>query len=172
MEQGISLAGLFTGLDISASGLRAQRIRQNTISSNLANAETTRTEKGGPYRRQFPVFSADSDRKDVRIINQDIKLQGTMTDENHMPIPPLEFPRDQTFFGNGVRVDEIREDSRPPKMVYDPSHPDADKNGYVAMPNVNVIEEMTNMISATRAYEANVTAFNATKSMLMQGLQI
>ena len=80
-----------------------------------------------------------------------------------MQIPPLGFPKDQRFFGNGVRVDEIREDSRPPKMVYDPSHPDADANGYVAMPNINVVEEMTNMITATRAYEANVTAFNASK---------
>jgi flagellar basal-body rod protein FlgC len=168
----MSLAGMFSGLDISASGLRAERIRQDTISSNLANVETTRTESGGPYRRQFPVVSADSDQRDTRIINQQVRLQGTMTNENHMAIPPMEFPRDEKFFGNGVRVDEIREDSRPPKMVYDPSHPDADKNGYVAMPNINVVEEMTNMISATRAYEANVTAFNATKSMLMQGLQI
>jgi flagellar basal-body rod protein FlgC len=118
------------------------------------------------------VFSADSDQRDVQIINQQVKLQGVTTNENHIPIPPLQFPRDERFFGNGVRVDEIREDSRPPKMVYDPSHPDADKNGYVAMPNINVVEEMTNMISATRAYEANVTAFNATKGMLQQALQI
>jgi flagellar basal-body rod protein FlgC len=168
----MSLVGLFTDLNISASGMRAQRIMQNTISSNLANVETTRTEKGGPYRRQFPVFGADSNQRDVRIVNQDVKLQGTTTQPNHMDIPPLGFPRDQRFFGNGVRVDEIREDTRPPKMVYDPSHPDADANGYVAMPNVNVVEEMTNMITATRAYEANATAFNASKAMYTQALQI
>jgi flagellar basal-body rod protein FlgC len=168
----MSLVGLFSDLSISASGLRAQRIRQNTISSNLANVETTRTEKGGPYRRQFPVFSADTDQRDTRLINQEIKLTGVTTQENHLPIPPLSFPRDERFFGSGVRVDEIREDSRPPKMVYDPAHPDADKNGYVAMPNINVVEEMTNMIAATRAYEANVTAFNASKNMYMQALQI
>ncbi len=168
----MALVGLFTDLNISASGLRAQRVLQNTISSNLANAETTRTDKGGPYRRQFPVFAADSKQKDVHIVNQDIKLAGAVTQENHMDIPPLEFPRDKRFFGNGVRVDEIREDTRPPKMVYDPAHPDADANGYVAMPNINVVEEMTNMISATRAYEANVTAFNASKSMYMQAIQI
>jgi flagellar basal-body rod protein FlgC len=168
----MSLVGLFSDLNISASGMRAERIRQNTISSNLANVETTRTEKGGPYRRQFPVFAADSDERDTRLINQEIKLQGVTTQENHLPIPPLAFPRDERFFGSGVRVDEIREDSRPPKMVYDPSHPDADKNGYVAMPNINVVEEMTNMIAATRAYEANVTAFNASKSMYMQAMQI
>ena len=168
----MSLIGLFTDLNISASGMRAQRIMQNTISSNLANVETTRTEKGGPYRRQFPVFAADSNQRDVRIVNQEIKLQGVTTQENHLPIPPLDFPRDKRFFGNGVRVDQIREDTRPPKMVYDPSHPDADANGYVAMPNINVVEEMTNMITATRAYEANVTAFNASKAMYTQALQI
>ena len=168
----MSIEGMFSGLDISASGMRAQRILQNTISSNLANIETTRTQSGGPYRRQFPVFSADSDQRDVKILNQEVKLQGATTDENHIAIPPLQFPRDERFFGSGVKVDEIREDSRPPKLVYDPSHPDADKNGYVAMPNINVVEEMTNMISATRAYEANVTAFNATKGMLQQALQI
>jgi flagellar basal-body rod protein FlgC len=168
----MGLLGIFSELSISASGLRAQRIRQNTISSNLANIETTRTEKGGPYKRQFPVFSADTTGKDTSIINQQVKLQGTTTNINHLPIPPLSFPKVKSFFGNGVRVDEIREDSRPPKMVYDPSHPDADKNGYVAMPNINVVEEMTNMIAATRAYEANITAFNAAKNMYMQALQI
>lgn len=166
------LAGIFSGLDISASGMRAQRIRQNTISSNLANVETTRTDSGGPYRRQFVVFTSDSDRRDVRILNKEAGLDGTLTDGRHLAIPPSDFPRDERFFGNGVDVAEIREDSRPPRMVYNPSHPDADEKGYVAMPNVNIVEEMTDMISATRAYEANVTAFNATKSMYMQALQI
>ena len=168
----MSLIGMFSGLDISASGMRAQRIMQNTISSNLANIETTRAKDGGPYRRQFPVFSADSDQRDTSLINRQVKLKGVATNEKHLPIPPLQFPRDERFFGNGVRVDEIREDSRPPKMVYDPAHPDADANGYVAMPNINVVEEMTKMITATRAYEANVTAFAATKGMLQQALQI
>lgn len=168
----MSLAGIFSGLEISASGMRAQRIRQNAISSNLANVETTRTDKGGPYRRQFVVLTADSDRKDVRLLNKEPSLEGKMTDANHLPIPPADYPRDERFFGSGVKVSEIREDSRPPRMVYDPSHPDADEKGYVAMPNVNVVEEMTDMITATRAYEANVTAFNATKGMFMQALQI
>jgi flagellar basal-body rod protein FlgC len=166
------LAGIFSGLEISASGMRAQRIRQNAISSNLANAETTRTDDGGPYRRQFVVFTADSDQRDVRLLNKEPQLQGDRTTANHLPIPPANFPRDERFFGNGVSVAEIREDSRPPRMVYDPAHPDADEKGYVAMPNINIIEEMTDMIAATRAYEANVTAFNATKSMAMQALQL
>lgn len=166
------LAGIFSGLDISASGMRAQRIRQNAISSNLANAETTRTDEGGPYRRQFAVFEAQSDQRDVRLLNKEPSLQGVTTNDNHLPIPSEQFPRDERFFGNGVAVTEVRQDSRPPRMVYDPSHPDADAKGYVAMPNVNIIEEMTDMISATRSYEANVTAFNATKSMLMEAQSI
>jgi flagellar basal-body rod protein FlgC len=166
------LAGIFSGLQISASGMRAQRIRQNAISSNLANAETSRSDDGGPYRRQFVVFTADSDQRDVRLLNKEPVLQGTETSSGHLPIPPANFPRDERFFGNGVTVAEIREDSRAPKMVYDPAHPDADERGYVAMPNINIIEEMTDMIAATRAYEANVTAFNAAKSMAMQALQL
>jgi flagellar basal-body rod protein FlgC len=168
----MSMSGLFSGLEISASGLRAQRIIQNTITSNLANAETTRTDKGGPYRRQFAVLEAGSSRRDVRILNKQPSLAGMQTDEGHMPIPPSNYPRDERFFGCGVEVAEIREDERPPRMIYDPSHPDADKDGYVAMPNVNIVKEMADMIMATRAYEANATAFNATKSMLQQALQL
>lgn len=168
----MALTGIFSGLDISASGMRAQRIRQNAISSNLANAETTRTDQGGPYRRQFVVFSADKNQQDTRILNKEKSLEGSQTDNNHISIPPSDFPRDQRFFGNGVKIAEIREDERPPRMVYEPSHPDADPKGYVAMPNINVIEEMTDMIAATRAYEANVTAFNASKSMYMQAIQL
>jgi flagellar basal-body rod protein FlgC len=166
------LSGIFSGLTISASGMRAQRIRQNAISSNLANAETTRTPEGGPYRRQFAVLEANSDRQDVRLLNKRVALHGNATQSSHLPIPADNFPRDERFFGNGVRVAEIREDARPPRLVYDPAHPDADEKGYVAMPNINVVQEMTQMIAATRAYEANVTAFNATKNMLMQALQM
>jgi len=165
------VGGVFSGLEISASGMRAQRIRQNTISSNLSNAEVTRTAEGGPYRRQYVVFEAQSNLRDTRILNPNVALYGAATQDNHMPIPPSNFRRDERFFGRGVDVAEIRSDSRPPRLEYDPGHPDADENGYVAMPNVNVIEEMTDMIAATRAYEANVTAFNAIKGMLMQSLQ-
>lgn len=166
------LTGIFSGLQISASGLRAQRIRQNAISSNLANAETTRTAEGGPYRRQFVVFEAESDKHETQIINKEPILEGKRTVINHLPIPVSPFPRDKRFFGNGVKVAEIREDDRPPKLIYDPAHPDADTEGYVALPNINIIEEMADMIAATRAYEANVTAFNATKSMIAQAIQM
>lgn len=168
----MSMVGIFSGLNISASGMRAMRTQQNVISSNLANAETTRTDSGGPYRSQFVVFEAEATHRETRILNQEPALRGAATNSKHLPIPPSNFPRDKRFFGNGVHVAEIREDSRPPKLIYDPAHPDADKDGYVAMPNVNVVKEMTNMIAATRSYEANVTAFNATKSMLMRGIQM
>ena len=166
----MSLSGIYSGLSISASGMRAQRIRQNAISSNIANAETTRTAEGGPYRRQFAVLESGSTSADVRMINKDSAISGVSTQPNHLPIPADNFPRDERFFGNGVNVVEIREDSRPPKLIHNPSHPDADAEGYVAMPNVNIVSEMADMISATRAYEANVTAFNATKTMIQQAI--
>lgn len=168
----MGMIGMFSGLNISASGMRAMRIQQNVISSNLANAETTRTDSGGPYRRQFVVLGADAEQRETRIVNKKVALTGVQTDSGHLPIPPSNFPRDERFFGNGVHVAEIREDSKPARLVYDPSHPDADENGYVSMPNVNVVKEMTDMIAATRMYEANATAFNATKSMLMQSINI
>ena len=130
----------FSSIDISASGLFAQRTRLNAIANNIANATTTRTEEGGPYRRQEVVFSAHSGK-----------------------------------FGSGsggVEVDEVIESSDPPKMVHDPSHPDADKDGRVAMPNVNIVEEMVDMVTATRAYEANVQAINAARSMATKALEI
>lgn len=166
------ISGIFSGLEISASGMRAQRTRQNAISSNLANAETTRTAEGGPYRRQFAVLEAGGKQREARLLNKEIGLAGRSTSAGHLPIPADNYPRDERFFGRGVNVVEIREDSRPPKMVYNPSHPDSDENGYVAMPNINVVQEMADMISATRAYEANVTAFNATKSMIQQALSL
>ncbi len=168
----MALSDMFGGLQISASGMHAQRIRQNVISSNLANVETTRTEEGGPYRRQHVVFKAESGNQDTRIINRESHMQGESTHSSHMRIPPSPYIQTKNFFGNGVEVAEIRKDSRPPKMVYDPSHPDANGQGYVEKPNINPIKEMTNMIAATRAYEANVTAFNSSKSMLLEALKI
>jgi flagellar basal-body rod protein FlgC len=127
---------------VSASGLQAQRQRMNLIASNMANAHTTRTENGGPYRRKDAVFSV-----------QPIAAN---------PGEGLE----------GVQVVDVQEDQTPPQMVYDPGHPDADKDGYVASPNISVIEEMANMMMATRAYEANVAAFNISKAMLMKTFEI
>ncbi|NBU21667.1 flagellar basal body rod protein FlgC [bacterium] len=140
----------FSSMRVSASGLDAQTKRMNTISSNIANAETTRTAQGGPYRKKDPVFAAQTDRESFGEI-----LQNEL-DENVQ----------------AVQVVDIAEDEKPPRMVYNPGHPDANPEGYVAMPNVNPVEEMANMISAQRSYEANVTAMGAAKSMAQKALEI
>ncbi|MBI3542746.1 MAG: flagellar basal body rod protein FlgC [Deltaproteobacteria bacterium] len=140
----------FSSMRISATGMNAQQTRMNTISSNLANSETTESEEGGPYKRRDPIFTAMPDREQFGEI-----LAGQM-DEH----------------AQGVQVTEIQEDQKAPRMVYNPKHPHANAQGYVAMPNVNPVEEMANMISASRSYEANVTALNAAKSMAMRALDI
>jgi len=129
-------------MNISATGLSAQRFRIELISTNIANSETTRTEKGEPYRRKVPVF-----QELVR------NIQGRR--EN-----------------SGVIVKSVYEDPSDFRIVYDPTHPDADENGYVKLPNVNIIREMVDMINAQRAYEANATAINTTKAMITSALQI
>jgi flagellar basal-body rod protein FlgC len=141
----------FSSMNISSSALSAERTRMNLISSNLANANATRTPEGGPYKRKDAVFAAT----------------------------PIERNSFASALSNAagqdarqVEVMQIIEDQNPPRMQYDPSHPDANQQGYVAMPNVNVVEEMADMINATRTYEANVTAVNAAKSMAMKTLEI
>lgn len=135
-------------LAISASGLSAQRLRMNLISSNLANANTTRMEDGEPYRRKDVVFEgAPSD------------FQSVLGDE-------------MDAAGRGVKVLGIVEDNAPFIEKFDPGHPDADENGYVRLPNVNVVEEMVNMISASRSFEANATAVRTTKDMAGMALDI
>lgn len=140
----------FSSMRISASGMNAQQMRMKTISSNLANAETTQSETGGPYRRRDPIFTATADRESFGEILADELEQNAQ----------------------GVLVTEIHEDEKAPRMVYNPKHPQANAQGYVAMPNVNSVEEMANMISASRGYEANVTALNAAKGMAMRALDI
>lgn len=140
----------FSSMRISATGMNAQQARMNTISSNLANAETTESEEGGPYKRRDPIFTAVADRENFGEV-----LQGTL--DQH---------------AEGVQVTDIQEDTKAPRMVYNPKHPHANAQGYVAMPNVNPVEEMANMISASRSYEANVTALNAAKSMALKALDI
>lgn len=141
----------FSSMRVSASGLEAQTRRMNTISSNIANAETTRTEDGsGPYKRKDAIFTATTDKESFgEILNNQLDQQV-----------------------QGVLVEDIHEDTAPPRMVYNPSHPDANEEGYVAMPNVNTVEEMANMIAAQRSYEANVTAMAAAKAMAAKALEI
>lgn len=144
--------GFFSSLDISASGLTAQRLRMDTISQNIANVNTTRTANGTPYRRKEVVFEERTNSDSFASV--------------------LSSANERLYGGEGVRVSQIIEDPTDFKKVYDPGHPDADKNGYVSMPNVDVVTEMVNMISSTRSYEANVTSVNATKSMALKALEI
>jgi flagellar basal-body rod protein FlgC len=145
---------LFGSINISSSGLTAERLRMDIISKNIANANTTRTANGTPYRRQVVTFKAAE----------------TGSFKSHLSKHMNKNENDN--IGNGVEVTGIKEDESSFKRIYDPGHPDADKNGYVLMPNVNIVTEMINMISATRAYEANVTALNSSKSMMMKALEI
>jgi flagellar basal-body rod protein FlgC len=143
------VSDFFDSVDVSASALSAERLRMNTISSNLANAQTTRTPEGGPYRRKDPIFEAVPVQEFSKV------LQGEMEVPLHK-----------------VKVVEVVSDQGPPKMVYQPDHPDANPEGYVAMPNINTMEEMVNLITASRTYEANVTAINVAKGMMNKALEI
>ena len=144
---------IFKSFGVNASGMTAERYRMDIISQNVANANTTRTEDGTPYKRKIVTFSERT---------LDPTRFGTI------------FAKSRGMdVGDGVKVSKVFEDEKSEmKRVYDPAHPDADEDGYVWYPNVDIVTEMTNMIDATRAYEANATAFTASKSMAMKGLNI
>lgn len=168
----MAMVQLFTGMNISASGLRANRVRQNLIAANIANAETTRTAEGGPYKRQEALLRADPVEVNPRLVLSEPSMVGSTTNKRHMPIPSDLFEVRKDKIGTGVLVDGISQDQNPPRLVYDPSHPDANKEGYVAYPNVNVVQEMVELIAVTRAYEANATAMNSAKQMATKALEI
>ena len=138
-------------LAISASALRAERLRLDVIASNLANANTTRTAAGGPYARRNVVFVSQAMESDFEATIQALSEEGAR---------------------QGVAVADVVEDPTPPRLVFDPGHPDANPEGYVAYPNVNPVTEMVDLMAATRAYEANVQAVNATKKMAEAALSI
>ena len=144
--------GIFDSFNINASGLTAQRYRMDIISQNLANANTTRTEDGTPYVRKVVTFSEkDSQTPFSKVLN-------SATDR---------------YSGNGVKVSSVQDDTwTPMNSVYEPSNPDADANGYVTYPNVNTVTEMTNLIDASNSYQANATAFTASKDIASRGLQL
>ena len=142
--------GMFDSINISASALTAQKTRIDIISKNMANVNTTRSTGGMPYRRQMVVFEEQRGPSFSSYL------------EKHT----------NRFNGKGVEISEIVEDTTPFKLKYEPGHPDANEDGYVMRPNVDMVTEMVNMIDAQRAYEANITAINGTKSMLMKALEI
>lgn len=142
---------LFSGMNISASGMTAQRVRMDIVSQNIANVNTTRDANGNVYSRQLVVFEEKNTTPFASVLSK------TMSGRS----------------SSGVKVTQIVEDTESEyNQVYDPSHPDADENGYVTYSNVNTVTEMTDLIDASRAYEANVTAFNAAKNMALKGLEV
>jgi flagellar basal-body rod protein FlgC len=140
----------FDALHTSASGMSAQRLRMNLISSNIANVDTIRTPQGGPYQRKEPIFAAQVENTSFKDMVE-ARLAGKTSQ---------------------VKVVGVVNDPRPPLKTYKPDHPDADEKGFVAKPNISIMEEMVNMLSATRSYEANVTAVSATKKMALKALEI
>lgn len=139
-----------TAIKISSSGLKAQRTRMNVVASNLANINTTRTAEGGPYRKKEVIMSATGIKDKF---GQELKasMNGKLKE---------------------VKVSGIVEDQSAPRKVYEPGHPDANEEGYVFFPNINLMQEMVNLISASRAYEANITAINASKSLALKAIEL
>ena len=144
---------IFNSFNINASGMTAERYRMDVIAENVANVNTTRTADGTPYKRKIVTFQEKNATP-----AQFSSFLGRATEQ---------------YTGQGVKVSQVTEDDYTQmKLVYDPSHPDADENGYVAYPNVNIVTEMTNLIDASRTYEANATAFNTSKNIALKGLEM
>jgi flagellar basal-body rod protein FlgC len=161
--------GMFSGFSISASGMSAQRRRLDIIAENLANVETTRTPEGGPYRRQISVQQSTAISSPKLSQNRDF-MNLVRTNINH--ISETAVPERSAGQPRLGVESVVRQDNKPFRVEYDPGHPDANEEGYVLKPNVNVIEEMTEMIKATRAYQANAAALEAAKEMFNVSLQI
>lgn len=150
---------MFRALEASASALTAERLRMELIAQNLANAHSTRTADGGPYRRQVAIFAPRAAFGDL--LRAALARQLPVAVAGRAALAPA-----------GVQVVGVVEDPSPLRRIYDPGHPDADAEGYVTLPNVDPVEEMVNLVAATRAYEANVAAFNAAKEMALRALEL
>ncbi|MGQ9646115.1 MAG: flagellar basal body rod protein FlgC [Thermodesulfobacteriota bacterium] len=164
---------LFKAMQVSGSGLHAQRVAINGISMNLANLQTTRAEGGEPYRRRRVVLSSQSaDQRFADVLLNKLEVVGHLRRTHRSHFSEAAFSSwEISGADDGVKA-ELIVDPRGYKMIYDPSHPDADASGYVLMPDINPIEEMVALLMALRSYEANVTAFNAAKTMVLRALEI
>ena len=154
--------------DISGYGLSAQRFRMNVISSNIANANTTRTAEGGPYRRKEVVFKAIEFDKEL---NKQLNAKNDFL-ENENPLDDPDAPRFPKPAISTVVVDKIVRDDKDFKMKFDPTHPDANEKGYVMLPNINPVIEMADLIEATRTYQANVSAFQSAKAIATSAIDM
>lgn len=161
---------IFDTLDISSTGLSAQRRRMTSIASNIANVDTTRTDEGGPYKRRRTVTLEAPTLAKFSMILDEQRSRLRRTQDQHLieaePRPA------EIFTGSGVLTQEVREEPLKPRLVYDPSHPDAREDGYVMYPDINVVTEMVDMIASSRAYEANATVLSAAKDMVNRSLEI
>jgi len=162
------MSNFLNSFDISGYGLSAQRVRVNTISSNIANAQTTRTEEGGPYRRKEVVFKAVN----FNDVYNDMLNKESNTLGYADPLDEGEFGKKANPAIMSVIVDKVVRDDSKPQMKYEPNHPDADANGYVAYPNINPVVEMADLVEATRSYQANVAAFQSAKDMANSAISL
>jgi flagellar basal-body rod protein FlgC len=161
---------IFDTMSISATGLSAQRRKLNAIASNIANADTTRTDEGGPYKRKRILMMEAPQPSRFSTMLQEQREKLTLTNSAHLPASDTR--TFQELLGSGVDTQEIREEPVEPRLVYDPAHPDAREDGYVVYPDVNIVTEMVDMITASRSYEANVTTLDTSKNMFTRALDI
>ena len=166
----MNIRKIFSAFDISASGMRAQRKRMDAISLNLANLETTRTESGEPYRRRVVSMSAQKAGGTFSQVFARARHRLFGTNPRHITDVENDFVDRQPAFQVEAKVTKLQQNAF--RLVYDPDHPDADANGYVRYPNINVVTEMVDMIAASRGYEANASAIEANKTMAKKALQI
>jgi flagellar basal-body rod protein FlgC len=162
------MSNFLNSFDISGYGLSAQRVRVNVISSNIANAQTTRTDEGGPYRRKEVVFKAIN----FNDYYNDAISKNTNSAKYEDPLSEGDFGKLVNPAIMSVAVDKIARDDRDPKLKFDPTHPDANTDGYVAYPNINPVIEMADLVEATRSYQANVAAFQSSKDMANSALSL
>ncbi|RKY62530.1 MAG: flagellar basal body rod protein FlgC [Candidatus Latescibacterota bacterium] len=166
----MAIERIFASMDIGATGLSAQRVRMEVIAGNLANAETTKTPQGGPYRRRMVVLRSVPPKVQFRTVLRGSIVALRTSEPGHI-VP--EWEREPVSgYGRGVKVANIAQDPSPFRRVYDPSHPDADEDGYVLMPNIRVLKEMVDMLAAQRAYEANAAVVQAEKEMARKALEL
>ena len=164
------MAGILNAIEIASQGLSVQRAKMNTVAENIANAETTETEEGGPYRRQRVTVKADKKEGAFSTFVTEANIKLARTDERHIEGKPLQTSRGVEL--SSVKMKTVTDPASSYRLVHDPSHPQADAEGYVKMPDVEIVTEMVDMMAASRAYEANTVAISTAKQMAKDALEI
>lgn len=164
------MAGILNAIQLSAQGLSVQRAKMNTVAKNIANAETTRTDEGGPYRRERVVVNEDKVKGNFSTQLKQAHLKLQQTNPGHLPTRATTVRGDSEF--SSVEMEAVPDKQSAFKLVHDPSHPDADEEGYVRYPDIEIVNEMVDMMAAARAYEANTVAISTAKKMAEESLDI